>query len=765
MAVRSRTLRFLQRFRVSHRLWGISVFVAIAVGVLLTITLKAVNQQIATTNLEREGVRYLRPVGDLFALIPARHLAAVTETPGSPHLASLDSALGASMALLDQMQSAYGRTLRTPDADVETVRRVLAGGIDSLSQQLALEALERLNDTVGDNSTLVLDPDLDSYYLMAVVVGVMPRIYRQVTALTEEGLRAPRQPPAVMALQADRLEQVGPPVLRSTIARVIAADRGAYGTSPTLAPVMHSEGDALVWKLRNLRKLGLTASEGLTVTPGTWNFEGGAALEQSRRYFQAAATELDVLLRIRIGALTAQRNQSIGLGVAFSLAAFLLTSLVLASIHTQLAKLLRLLDGDVVEASRQIQQLQHDGSALGTSAGLIITFLQQRDALVEQKRRLEAAQAELIDARDRAEAGNLAKSRFLATMSHELRTPLNGTLGMTELLLESPLNHEQREWAQLVQQSGEDLLGLIEDILEFARLDAGTAGEPACEPLELRPLLARVVDAQRPAAARKGLDLALTTDEAVPARVQGDAARLERLLGHLLENAVRFTPAGSVSLTAAVLGGGDAGARLALRIQDTGPGLPASLATGTFEPFRQADSSSSREHGGAGLGLPLAHRLAHLLGGNLQYAPVNGGGSAFTVVLPLRAVEAGDDASPRMVVADNNPLMRLLLCRLLERMGHTVAPAADAAELDRVLAQGPADLVFLDLHLPGLAGADPVAWVGARTPLGAPPVVALRAGAGDATPLPPHAAGELVLPVTEAALGAALAGWRAAAVR
>ncbi|MBK8004468.1 MAG: hypothetical protein IPK12_11165 [Gemmatimonadetes bacterium] len=569
----------------------------------------------------------------------------------------------------------------------------------------------------------------------------------------------------MMALQADRLEQVGPPVLKSTLERVIAADPAAYGTSPSLAPVMRSEGSALIWKLRSLRRLALTASEGLTVTPGTWNFEGGAALEQSRRYFQAAATELDALLRIRLAALTAQRNQSIGLGVAFSLAAFLLTSLVLASIHSQLAKLLRLLDGDAVEASRQIQELQHDGSALGTSAGLIITFLQQRDALVEQKRRLEAAQAELIEARDRAEAGNLAKSRFLATMSHELRTPLNGTLGMTELLLQSPLNREQREWAQLVQRSGGGPAG-------------ADRGHPGIRATRCRHGGRAGGRADR-AAALPGPGGGCRAASGGPEGAQPGAhhGRGGPGPGGGRSGAPRAAPRAPARQRRQVhAGGGGVGhgrgagrwrrpPRLALRIQDTGPGLPASLATGTFEPFRQADSSSSREHGGAGLGLALAHRLARLLGGSLEYTAVPSGGSAFTVVLPLRPVEDGEDAAPRVVVADNNPLMRLLLCRLLERTGHTAAPAADAAELDRALAQGPAELVFLDLDLPGLAGADPVAWVGARTPLGAPPVVALRAGAGDATPLPPHAAGELVLPVTEPALRAALAGWRAAPAR
>ena len=244
----------------------------------------------------------------------------------------------------------------------------------------------------------------------------------------------------------------------------------------------------------------------------------------------------------------------------------------------------------------------------------------------------------LTEARQRAEAANQAKSRVLATVSHEFRTPLNGILGLTGLLMETPLTPDQETYARAVHSSGEALLALVDDMLDFSRIEAGR--------LELRPsatdveaLLQEIAELLAARAHAKGIDIATNVAPSLPAAVMVDAARLRQVLINLAGNGVKFTETGGVTLGAHGHDeAGDGRIGLTFSVADTGPGIAADEAERLFGEFEQSDSALTRRHGGAGLGLAISRRIVRQMGGELTVAPAAGGGSLFRFTLVLDVV-------------------------------------------------------------------------------------------------------------------------------
>ena len=243
--------------------------------------------------------------------------------------------------------------------------------------------------------------------------------------------------------------------------------------------------------------------------------------------------------------------------------------------------------------------------------------------------RIDEREAQLVLAREAAEAGNRAKSEFLATISHEIRTPMNAIIGMTDLLEQTALNERQQRYAATVSKAGQDLLTIINDILDFSRIEAGHA-EVSCDPFALRDTVEQTVRLFGGLAVRKGLRLELEMPANVPQVVEGDGARLAQVLNNLTGNAIKFTERGSVTLRVGV-----EGARLRFEVEDTGIGIPAEAQARIWEPFRQADGSHARKYGGTGLGLAICHRLVEAMGGEIGVISTPGQGSLFHFTLPL----------------------------------------------------------------------------------------------------------------------------------
>ncbi len=282
----------------------------------------------------------------------------------------------------------------------------------------------------------------------------------------------------------------------------------------------------------------------------------------------------------------------------------------------------------VAERTQELKWRNEENERLYGLVRLRADELEKRVA--ERTDALILANGELLEAKESAEAADRLKSAFLATMSHELRTPLNSIIGFTGILLQSmagPLNDEQKKQLGIVRDSARHLLALINDVLDISKIEAGQL-TVVREPFDLRASIDKVAGIVRPLAEKKGLALQLDVAPAIGS-LSGDSRRVEQILLNLLNNALKFTETGSVSLRAAI-----EGQRLFIAVADTGIGIrPEDLAT-LFQPFRQIDSGLSRKHEGTGLGLAICRRLAELMGGTVEAQSEPGQGSVFTLSLP-----------------------------------------------------------------------------------------------------------------------------------
>ncbi|MFI5299281.1 MAG: ATP-binding protein [Polyangiales bacterium] len=335
-----------------------------------------------------------------------------------------------------------------------------------------------------------------------------------------------------------------------------------------------------------------------------------------------------------------------------------------------------------------------------------------------QVRAIETHAAALAVARDAALESSRLKTEFLATLSHELRTPLNGVLGMTSVLLDRSLEPDVREMLGTVASSGEQLLALLNDILDLAKIEAGRlAIEPV--PTDVRAL---VDDAQRlftPAARDKGVVLEVRVAADVPSWVLADRARIRQVVVNLVGNAVKFTEHGRVEVR--IERREDA---LSIVVRDTGIGIPEDHLARIFVPFTQADASIARRFGGTGLGLAISRRLLDRMGGAIDVVSVAGEGSTFTVTLPLHVAAAPDPAldrtsasmeapesidrtaGARVLLVEDLPVNRRVARMMLDRLGALTTEAIDGAEaIDKALADD-FDVVLMDLQLPGIDGLE-----------------------------------------------------------
>jgi len=751
-------LRYPQKFLL------ISLLFLLPLAVTMGFMVSEQNVRIRFGQREIAGTLYLRALGEVYAgALRYRHEALRGIASGIPvdaELAAARSAVDQGLADLAALEAQVGADLGTSRsfAELQQTWRLLRD--DPLTRTLEvgyvrhgrfINQLRGLITLVGDRSNLILDPELDSYYVMDAVLLRLPEAQALIahTLLLSEGLvpeAALRTDPRTELVMSASLLRANTDTLQRNLMTAYTST-----SSETLAAQLEPAAAAHRSAVAAMLARYYTASANPSRQLGTPELSatGQGALATANALSQVASPALEALLQSRIETLQRRQSFTVAFAMLLVAVAFFLGLQLMRNISRPLDRLLkatgRLAGGDLtarvqIEGESEVAQV---GRAFNLMAQELQTGREQLEQRVtERTRALAAATREAQEARIAAEAATRAKSAFLANMSHELRTPLNAIIGYSEMLQEEA---EEQGYGmstsdlEKIRTAGKHLLTLINDILDLSKIEAGRM-ELHLERFSLAALLDEVLSTIAPLVERGGNTLEVRGEAS--GELYADMTKLRQALLNLLSNAAKFTQGGRITLTIDSLPG-EAGELLRLQVSDTGIGMSREELGRLFREFTQGDTSTTRRYGGTGLGLALSRRFCQMMGGDITVTSTPGVGSTFTIVMPREVGALQDDLTAAeselhdlaaelvgptrgmVLVIDDDPATQDLLRRTLAREGMRVAVAATGEDgLERARALRP-DVITLDVLLRGADGWQVLAALKADPQLAAIPVVML----------------------------------------